>query len=106
MLGHINIYDIYIIYYNTAVSQYYEVDVNKEPVIKGNSVVMKCGIPSFVADYVTVLSWSTDKGDNFYPGIDYGIYGSYHVTCDGLQNVSLLIFIEILLKSFRNFKRN
>jgi hypothetical protein len=47
--------------------------VNKEPVIKGNSVVMKCGIPSFVADFVAVLSWSTDKGDNFYPGIDYGI---------------------------------
>lgn len=57
----------------TAVSQYYEVDVNKEPVIKGNSVVMKCGIPSFVADYVTVLSWSTGNGEHFYPGIDYGI---------------------------------
>lgn len=70
-----NVYDILIIYYNipTAVSQYYEVDVNKEPVIKGNSVVIKCGIPSFVADFVTVLSWNTDKGDNFYPGIDYGI---------------------------------
>lgn len=34
---------------------------------------MKCGIPSFVADFVTVLSWSTDKGENFYPGVDYGI---------------------------------
>lgn len=61
-------------YFATAVSQYYEVDVNKEPVIKGNSVVMKCGIPSFVADFVTVLSWSTDKGDNYYPGVDYGTW--------------------------------
>lgn len=66
-------YNILIIYSTIAVGQYYEVDVNKEPVIKGNSVVMKCGIPSFVADFVAVLSWSTDKGDNFYPGIDYGI---------------------------------
>ncbi|XP_060838263.1 cell adhesion molecule Dscam2 isoform X32 [Rhopalosiphum padi] len=64
-----------------AVSQYYEVDVNKEPVIKGNSVVMKCGIPSFVADFVIVLSWSTDKGDNFYPGIDYD--GKYLVLPSG-----------------------
>lgn len=66
-------YNILIIYCAVAVSQYYEVDVNKEPVIKGNSVVMKCGIPSFVADFVAVVSWSTDEGDNFYPGIDYGI---------------------------------
>ncbi|XP_050054056.1 cell adhesion molecule Dscam2 isoform X26 [Aphis gossypii] len=64
-----------------AVSQYYEVDVNKEPVIKGNSVIMKCGIPSFVADFVIVLSWSTDKGDNFYPGIDYD--GKYLVLPSG-----------------------
>ncbi|XP_025202775.1 Down syndrome cell adhesion molecule-like protein Dscam2 isoform X27 [Melanaphis sacchari] len=64
-----------------AVSQYYEVDVNKEPVIKGNSVVMKCGIPSFVADFVIVLSWTTDKGDNFYPGIDYD--GKYLVLPSG-----------------------
>jgi len=47
--------------------------VNKEPVIKGNSVVIKCDIPSFVADFVTVMSWSTNLGDNYYPGIDYGI---------------------------------
>lgn len=60
-------------YSGTAVSQYYEVDVNKEPVIKGNSVVMKCGIPSFVADFVTVLSWRTDRGDSYYPGMVYGI---------------------------------
>lgn len=71
------VYSVLIIYFTIAVSQYYEVDVNKEPVIKGNSVIMKCGIPSFVADFVIVLSWSTDKGDNFYPGKDYGILCSW-----------------------------
>ncbi|XP_050520785.1 cell adhesion molecule Dscam2 isoform X35 [Daktulosphaira vitifoliae] len=64
-----------------AVSQYYEVDVNKEPVIRGNSVVMKCGIPSFVADYISVLSWHTEKGENFYPGTDYD--GKYLVLPSG-----------------------
>lgn len=76
-LNFVCVYSVLIIYFAIAVSQYYEVDVNKEPVIKGNSVIMKCGIPSFVADFVIVLSWSTDKGDNFYPGIDYGILCSW-----------------------------
>ncbi|KFB35461.1 AGAP010884-PA-like protein [Anopheles sinensis] len=42
-----------------VVSQYYEVDVNKEHVILGNSAIFKCLIPSFVADFVDVVSWTT-----------------------------------------------
>ncbi|XP_040165898.1 Down syndrome cell adhesion molecule-like protein Dscam2 isoform X46 [Anopheles arabiensis] len=42
-----------------VVSQYYEVDVNKEHVILGNSAIFKCLIPSFVADFVDVVSWTS-----------------------------------------------
>lgn len=49
-----------------VVTQYYEADVNKEHVIRGNSAVMKCLIPSFVADFVEVVSWHTDENDTYF----------------------------------------
>lgn len=54
------------------VAQYYEADVNKEHVIRGNAAIIKCLIPSFVADFVDVVSWHTDQEDVYYPGTDYG----------------------------------
>jgi len=55
-----------------VVAQYYEADVNKEHVIRGNSAVIKCLIPSFVADFVEVVSWHTDEEENYFPGAEYG----------------------------------
>lgn len=56
-----------------VVQQFYDTDVNKEYSIRGNSAVLKCQVPSFVADFVNVVSWHTDQGDNFYPSAsDYG----------------------------------
>lgn len=55
-----------------VVAQYYEADVNKEHVIRGNSAVIKCLIPSFVADFVEVVSWHTDQDENYFPGTEYG----------------------------------
>ena len=40
-----------------VISHPYEVDVYKENVILGNDALMKCIIPSFVADLVIVDSW-------------------------------------------------
>ncbi|KAK5645477.1 hypothetical protein RI129_006777 [Pyrocoelia pectoralis] len=51
-----------------VVAQYYDVDVNKEYVIRGNSAILKCQIPSFVADFVAVVSWHTDQNENFSLG--------------------------------------
>lgn len=48
--------------------------------ILGNSVIMKCETPSYVADFVTVISWHTDNGNVYYPGDDYGIkFGGVHL---------------------------
>lgn len=55
-----------------VVQQLYDTDVNKEYAIRGNSAVMKCVVPSFVADFVTVVSWHTDDGEEFFPSGDYG----------------------------------
>lgn len=59
-----------------VVAQYYDTDVNKEYAIRGNSAILKCVVPSFVADFVKVLSWHTDQGEEFVPGDDFGIIWS------------------------------
>ena len=64
------------------VSQHYDTDVNKEYAIRGNSAVLKCQVPSFVADFVSVVSWHTEQGDNFFPGSDYGNSTLCHPHCD------------------------
>lgn len=61
-----------------VVAQNYEIDVIKEFAIRGNSAVMKCQVPSYVSDFVNVISWITEDSE-FILGSDYGrqlrIYG-------------------------------
>uniref|UniRef100_T1JK32 Ig-like domain-containing protein n=1 Tax=Strigamia maritima TaxID=126957 RepID=T1JK32_STRMM len=50
------------------VKQFYKVQVYDEFVIKGNIAVLKCHVPSFVKDYITVTSWLKDDVDiHAYP---------------------------------------
>lgn len=41
-------------------SQAYESEAENEYVIRGNAAVLRCKIPSFVADFVSVDSWLLD----------------------------------------------
>lgn len=51
-------------FFPTVVAQFYETRVVDEFVLRGNSVIMKCNLPSFVADFVNVEAWiSTDDGE-------------------------------------------
>lgn len=52
---------------STVVQQQYDTEVNNEYVIRGNSAILKCSIPSFVADFVTVVSWH-ESGNSFILG--------------------------------------
>uniref|UniRef100_A0A6P7GL15 Down syndrome cell adhesion molecule-like protein Dscam2 n=1 Tax=Diabrotica virgifera virgifera TaxID=50390 RepID=A0A6P7GL15_DIAVI len=45
-----------------VVSQVYAANVMDESVLKGNTAIFKCHIPSFVSDYVSVTSWMQDDG--------------------------------------------
>ena len=38
-------------------SQDYTTKAEDEYVIRGNDVLMKCKIPSFVSDYISVVGW-------------------------------------------------
>lgn len=55
-----------------VVKQFYKTSVGEEYVIRGNSAILKCNIPSFVADFVKVTGWTTDAGETFTPSDDYG----------------------------------
>lgn len=53
-------------------SQSYEAEADNEYVIRGNSAVMKCEVPSFVADFVVVEMWLDSAGNTYLPGSDHG----------------------------------
>lgn len=59
----------------SVVQQVYQSEVNNEYVILGNAAVLKCSIPSFVADFVSVISWQDDQGDSFANDISSSQYG-------------------------------
>ena len=58
--------------YLSVIAQYYEAEVVSEYVIKGNTAVLKCNIPSFVADFVRVENWLCSDGTVYMPTTDYG----------------------------------
>lgn len=59
-----------------VIQEPYRSDVGLEYVIRGNSIVFKCSIPPFIADFVSVVSWQDDAG-NIFPSMPiqstYGI---------------------------------
>ncbi|XP_069177268.1 cell adhesion molecule Dscam1 [Procambarus clarkii] len=74
----------------SVVAQDYETDADKEFVILGNSAIMRCEIPSFVADFVTVQSWLDNEGKIYYP-TDNAYDGKYLVLPSGelhIRNVN------------------
>ena len=53
------------------VSQEYSTKAEDEYVIVGNDVLMKCKVPSFVSDQVTVINWIDNQGETLYSGSEY-----------------------------------
>lgn len=45
-----------------VVNQYFEAQVYDVFVIRGNSAIFKCQIPSFVTDHVEIVSWQDTEG--------------------------------------------
>ena len=54
-------------------SQDYSTRVGDVYVIIGNSALMKCDVPSFVADFVSVNSWISNEGQEYFATNDKGI---------------------------------
>ncbi|XP_043500519.1 Down syndrome cell adhesion molecule-like protein Dscam2 isoform X3 [Polistes fuscatus] len=50
-----------------VVSQPYDPEVQSPGSFPGNNVLMRCSVPSFVRDHVTVTSWFQEPNFNIYP---------------------------------------
>lgn len=53
-------------------NQFYKAEILTEYVIRGNTAVLKCSIPSFVADFVYVAAWIDDSGTTLTASTNYG----------------------------------
>lgn len=58
-------------------NQFYEAEILTEYVIRGNAAVLKCSIPSFVADFVKVEAWLDEEGTVISDSEDLGNNGHY-----------------------------
>ena len=48
-----------------AVTQPYNTEAHNEYVVLGNDAILKCSIPSFVADFISVAGWVDNESNNF-----------------------------------------
>lgn len=64
----------FIFYGDLVVNQIYDSEIIKEYVIRGNAAVLKCSIPSFVADFVYVDSWIDEEGTIYNQSTNYGAF--------------------------------
>nr|XP_017031922.1 Down syndrome cell adhesion molecule-like protein Dscam2 isoform X27 [Drosophila kikkawai] len=72
------------VHVRAVVSQFYITEAENEYVIKGNAAVVKCKIPSFVADFVQVEAWVDDEGTELWRNNATSAYdGKYLVLPSG-----------------------
>nr|XP_033326653.1 Down syndrome cell adhesion molecule-like protein Dscam2 isoform X21 [Megalopta genalis] len=50
-----------------VVTQQYQPEILTEYVIRGNSAILKCSIPSYIAEFVTVEAWIREDGEVYLP---------------------------------------
>lgn len=77
-----------------VIGEPYRSDVSPEYAIRGNSLLFKCSIPPFVADFVSVISWIDDAGNSYYNVNENG------VTDYGITDVHLLTLCKFDLSVF------
>ena len=74
----------------TVVAQTYTTDAHKTYVILGNSALVKCEIPSFVADFVSVVSWIDNDQVEYFPS---NLGTSYCISIGALHKQFVNIFL-------------
>ncbi|XP_067628011.1 cell adhesion molecule Dscam1 isoform X11 [Eurosta solidaginis] len=67
------------VHVRAVVPQSYTVNVMDEAVLRGNSAILKCHIPSFVADFISVACWVEDEEREIFTTND----GIGHFESDG-----------------------
>ncbi|XP_044595938.1 Down syndrome cell adhesion molecule-like protein Dscam2 isoform X27 [Cotesia glomerata] len=50
-----------------VVAQTYQPEIMTEYVIRGNSAILKCSIPSYIAEFVSIEAWIREDGEVYVP---------------------------------------
>ena len=56
-------------------NQIYKTGASEEYIIVGNDALVKCNIPSFVTDLVSVVSWEDSEGTLIFENDEFGNLG-------------------------------
>ncbi len=73
--------------YTLVATQLYKTGSPEEYVILGNDALLKCNIPSFVADFVSVHSWEDSEGSMFHQAPNSPLPAS---TCEMRSHVEVI----------------
>lgn len=82
-----------------VVEQSYQLRVNDEFVLKGNTAVLKCIVPSFIGDFLEIIEWVSDFGESFIINkSDKGLY--YYIVTYILKRMksSVTKILHVILK--------
>ena len=58
--------------YILVVHQDYQTEASNEYIVRGNSALVKCKIPSYVADIIQVIAWVDSEANEFQLDNNYG----------------------------------
>lgn len=84
-------------------AQHYDTDINKEYVIRNNAAILKCVLPSYLSDYLTVVSWKIDDEEMTYNDQQYGSPRRRHTSPDSTPLIiSCVTSLEMPLAVTRN----
>ena len=73
------------------ISQEFKAHVALETyVILGNDALVKCEIPSFVSDLVTINGWMDDENNEFFAQITGDYYDIIYVQCTQTEKYFLI----------------
>ena len=78
-------------------AQAYHVTVPDDSVIVGNDAVIRCNIPSFVTDFLSVTAWVTSEGSEFQSSTQSGINSTPYSLV--VRQFKLTFILHVLLVS-------
>lgn len=77
-----------------AINQEYQTEAENEYVISGNDALLKCKIPSYVADLIQVVAWEDQNKNTF--GTNQFVYGKMNYQESKLHPYPLLSVLTCL----------
>lgn len=79
--------------------------MDAEYVILHNAAILKCSVPSFVADFVSVEGWVDDEEKQIVPSKDFSESKPLHVADSFVLKKPVTLFIVYIYCTFYFFQK-